>query len=281
VTTDYWIKLYIEILDDPKMATLPDRTWRRVVELFLLAGRLSYKTGQLPDTKQIAWSLRISEDEANKDLEAIEKIGIIQKSNGGWIVVNFEDRQDAATSTERWQAHRDRKRKEEYYQREANDIQTKSLTDTESDTDTESESSAKTAPPLPRAVKPIPITEPIKAKPIPKENPNYAMAQALSEVTGMNLRANEGRIFKNAKELLKVTGIMPEDIRRDYGEGGDWYRCDWRGKQGEKPTPEMVRATLGNLNRNGKGNRQPLIEKQTPEQIKEIAELLRKGKENQ
>lgn len=29
---DYWLKLYIEILDDPKMATLPDRVWREKVE---------------------------------------------------------------------------------------------------------------------------------------------------------------------------------------------------------------------------------------------------------
>jgi len=25
---DYWIKLYHEIIDDPKMATMPDRLWR-------------------------------------------------------------------------------------------------------------------------------------------------------------------------------------------------------------------------------------------------------------
>jgi len=33
-----WIKLYHEILDDPKMCKLSDRLYRRVMELFLLAG---------------------------------------------------------------------------------------------------------------------------------------------------------------------------------------------------------------------------------------------------
>ena len=57
---DYWIKLYHEILDDPKMATLPDRLWRKVIEIFLIAGKLSPdKSGQLPETNQIAWLLRM------------------------------------------------------------------------------------------------------------------------------------------------------------------------------------------------------------------------------
>ena len=36
----FWIKLYHEILDDPKMGRMPDRLWRRTIELFLLAGEL-------------------------------------------------------------------------------------------------------------------------------------------------------------------------------------------------------------------------------------------------
>jgi hypothetical protein len=122
-----------------------------------------------------------------------------------------------------------------------------SLTETTTEITTEiKETSAKPAL-SPVKAPPIPVSKPIKEKPIPKENNNYAMAQALADVSGMNFVVNKGRLFKNAKELLKVPGITPDDIRRDYGEGGDWYRYDWRGKQGEKPTPEAVRATLGNL----------------------------------
>ena len=46
---DYWLKLYIEILDDPKMAVLPDRLWRRIIELFLIAKKL-HMNGHLPET---------------------------------------------------------------------------------------------------------------------------------------------------------------------------------------------------------------------------------------
>lgn len=38
MASKYWIKLYHEILDDHKMGRLPDRLWRRVIELILLAG---------------------------------------------------------------------------------------------------------------------------------------------------------------------------------------------------------------------------------------------------
>ncbi len=110
--TDYWIKLYNEILDDPKMATLPDRLWRRTIELFLVCGRLSgtSKTGDLPETKQIAWLLRIPESELEADLIQIAELGIVVKTETGWHVRNFAKRQNASTSTERVRAFRQRQR---------------------------------------------------------------------------------------------------------------------------------------------------------------------------
>ena len=118
---NYWIKLYIEILDDPKMATLPDRLWRRVVEMFLLAGRQN-KQGQLPDDREIAWSLRVPTEELELDMVQLINTGIVQRTGTGYLVTHFEIRQDAATPTERWKEHRDRKRKDEYY---SNEDQTK------------------------------------------------------------------------------------------------------------------------------------------------------------
>ena len=67
MTTKFWIKLYIEILDDPKMGRLPNHLWRRAVELFLLAGRQG-NDGALPPVKEMAWTLRLSEDKVLEDL---------------------------------------------------------------------------------------------------------------------------------------------------------------------------------------------------------------------
>lgn len=112
---DYWIKLYHEILDDPKMATLPDRLWRRTVEIFLLAGRLSKGTGILPETKQIAWSLRIPTDELQADLNQLVNTGIIEPIPNGWLVVKFKERQEKMTATERSKKYREMQQKEQYY----------------------------------------------------------------------------------------------------------------------------------------------------------------------
>ena len=33
-----WIKLYVDMLDDPRMGRLPGDIWKRAIELFLVAG---------------------------------------------------------------------------------------------------------------------------------------------------------------------------------------------------------------------------------------------------
>ena len=113
---DYWIKLYHEIIEDPKIATLPDRLWRRIVELFLLAGRLCPdKSGVLPETRQLAWLLRMSTDDLDLDMRQIESVGIIQSVPGGWLIVNFKKRQSAVAPAERMRQSRQRAQKHQYY----------------------------------------------------------------------------------------------------------------------------------------------------------------------
>jgi hypothetical protein len=54
--TRFWIKLYLEILDDPKMGQLPDGLWRSAIELFLLAGE-NGNDGLLQPVTDLAWRL--------------------------------------------------------------------------------------------------------------------------------------------------------------------------------------------------------------------------------
>lgn len=110
---DYWLKLYVEILDDPKMGTLQDRLWRRVVELFLAAKRYN-RDGLLPDTGHIAWMLHMDADLLDVDLQEIARTGIIERLENGWRVVHFAERQDRSTAAERKQAQRDRERHQQY-----------------------------------------------------------------------------------------------------------------------------------------------------------------------
>ena len=148
---EYWMKLYMEILDDPKMATLPDRLWRRVIELFLLAGRFN-KQGHLPDTRQLAWVLRTSPDDLDMDLRQIESIGVIQRTGEGWYVVNFQKRQAPSTEAERKRQQRERDHRRQYYvtNLSRNVTQIRSDTDTDTEADTEAERGAPLLPLLSR-----------------------------------------------------------------------------------------------------------------------------------
>lgn len=86
----YWIKLYIELLDDLKMGRLPDHIWRRAVELFLLAGEVD-ADGLLPPIEDMAWRLRTDPEEVLQTLRTLR--GIVDETPSGWLVRNFKSRQ--------------------------------------------------------------------------------------------------------------------------------------------------------------------------------------------
>jgi len=109
---NYWMKLWFDILRDPKMGMLPDRLWRRVIELFLLAGQ-NGEDGVLPDIQTIAWQLNRSVSSIKTDLENIEKTGIVHYSESGdWIVTNFKKRNEPVNPAKRTKDFRRRERYE-------------------------------------------------------------------------------------------------------------------------------------------------------------------------
>jgi hypothetical protein len=155
--TNYWIKLYHEILDDPKMATLPDGVWRRCVELFLLAGRLN-KDGILPCTKQIAWALRMDVKKLEADIKELERVGVLKRDGEGWEVSHFATRQAASSDKERKTNERNRKNAEQYYKEPVTKRdklvtppvtirETDQITDNRSDNRSEAEAEQITPPP--------------------------------------------------------------------------------------------------------------------------------------
>jgi hypothetical protein len=112
-----WIKLYHEILRDPKMGRLPDSLWRRAIECFLLAGEHG-KNGFLPGALDMAWILRSTPDEIEASLQELANVGIVEIRDGQWYVTHFADRQAPIKDDERKSSERDRKRKEKYYNRD-------------------------------------------------------------------------------------------------------------------------------------------------------------------
>lgn len=123
MATRFWIKLYTEIVDDPKMGRLSDRLYRRVIELFALAGELD-DNGRLPDVEDIAWRLRMKQSEIEKDLQALAETGIVTLQDGYWFVTKFSDRQSPIEGKERVKRYREAKQKEEYYGDTCNEVVT-------------------------------------------------------------------------------------------------------------------------------------------------------------
>ena len=113
MASKYWIKLYHEILDDPKMGQMPDRLWRRTIELFLLAGDVN-KEGRLPPAKDIAWRLHLSVDGLSDDLSLLATYGIVHEENGQYIVTKFSERQSAMSGAERSRRYHNSQKHNEY-----------------------------------------------------------------------------------------------------------------------------------------------------------------------
>lgn len=113
MTQPYWIKLYIEILNDPKMSRLSDRLFRRTIELFLIAGSTN-RSGFLPSVEDCAWQLRLSPTKLASDFQALADVGILSCKEDMWNVTNFEIRQSPTDGKERTRRFRDARKQEQY-----------------------------------------------------------------------------------------------------------------------------------------------------------------------
>ncbi len=112
----YWIKLYNEILSDPKMGRLSDRLWRRTIECFLMAGEHD-QDGLLPSVYDMAWKFRTDPEELQEELLQLENEKIVRfnMTHGYWEVINFSKRQAPVSGAERVARHRKREKKRSYY----------------------------------------------------------------------------------------------------------------------------------------------------------------------
>ena len=103
----YWIKLSLEILDDPKMARLTDFQFR-IFTLCLLYAKELDKGGDLAPAGDIAWRFRLPEKAVVDALLAMERAGIIAENDGRYLIVNFAKRQALSDGAERTRRYRER-----------------------------------------------------------------------------------------------------------------------------------------------------------------------------
>jgi len=111
----YWIKLYTEILRDPKMGRLTDRQYRTCISLFLVAGDCGLD-GDLPSINDLSWLLHTDPEDLIGDMNALQGVGILTLDGMTdiWSVTHWQKRQakppsdDPERVAERVSAHRKR-----------------------------------------------------------------------------------------------------------------------------------------------------------------------------
>ena len=86
----HWIKLYVEMLDDPKVGLLPDAVKWRWVSILLLAGELN-EDGYLPDVNDMAWRLHTNVETLQGEMRTMAGRGLVELrlySDGGerWFI---------------------------------------------------------------------------------------------------------------------------------------------------------------------------------------------------
>ncbi len=110
----YWMKLYIEVLDDPKMGKLSDTLWRRFFELCLIAKEFD-RDGRLPPLPDVAWRLRVDEENLRQEMITLEEIGLMMLSGKWRVITNFAKRQASMSDKERVARYRKKKRRGNVY----------------------------------------------------------------------------------------------------------------------------------------------------------------------
>jgi hypothetical protein len=109
-----WIKLYTEMLDDPKIGRLQDSEKWRFVQLILYAGEVD-EEGYLPaNLVDVAWRLRLDMITLQTDLRTFEQAGLVHfdEDAGRWCVSKFSERQGRTQAEQRemWKTRQQRRR---------------------------------------------------------------------------------------------------------------------------------------------------------------------------
>lgn len=100
-----WIRLYTEVIDDPKAQRLRPELFKTWINLLCLAGR---NDGRLPRKgADLAFSLRMSEADAQAHLDELIAAGLIDRQKNGPHPHNWNKRQFRSDNvTERVRKHR-------------------------------------------------------------------------------------------------------------------------------------------------------------------------------
>lgn len=243
-----WFRLYDELLDDPKVQSLPPEDFKAWVNLLCLANR---NEGRLPSVEAIAFALRIDNIAARSLVDRFLIGGLIDKVKGGSIGWGIAPH---GWTQRQYKSDNNNQYVKAYRERAGKDGVIPSETDTETDTEEEKMGTrARTATPERR-------------REIPEGTSDLYDAVLAAMMLDHNCSQRAWRGVQEVVANYAAAGRTPDFVRRQ----AEWFRTEhWIGKRGEPPSAANLIdsalhfAALGNGSK-PKPKPPPVL---TPEQI--------------
>lgn len=225
-----WVKLHTSLLNDERILELTDSARARFYELLMLAGikdaggELIRADGKPMTVANIAIQLRLPVDRVDADLKELIGSGLLTETNGLFAVAGFAETQGPTQAEKRveWaeRQQRNRKTKKEENVTRDSEVTPANVTPLDKDIDKEEEGD--------------------KDKELGADAPKKrdVFFDKLAEVSCSDPKLNGAILGKMKSRLMKVNATFEQlEHFEKY-----WYAADWRGKQGQSPTPQQVVA---------------------------------------
>ncbi len=146
----YWLKLYTEILDDPKYYRLSDNAKLGMYELMIVAKKVDMD-GWLPSLDDICFYTRRSAEWWQPVIDELERIHFVEEDEDGVIIRKFAERQAAVPDDERQRMYRKNRHAKEFNNEETVTNESRNVTERRNreEKEIEKEEEADSAPTSP------------------------------------------------------------------------------------------------------------------------------------
>ena len=233
-----WLRLYDEVLDDPKVQQLTPAMFKHWINLLCLANKGTPR-GTLPSINSIAFRLRMSEQKAESIVNDFLALGLIELQESVMIPHNWGTRQRASDDVaERVRKHR--KGGDVTLQATLPETPKKQsrVTDTDTDTDTDTEPLTGDTPLPPTGEKRTRRTSTVKSVVPDDYEPTPEMVAAMVAETGLDEKQirTETASFR---DYHRSKGNRFADLPAAWRS---WMRSPYRKQQPRAVTAEPARG---------------------------------------
>lgn len=106
-----WLRLYSELLNDPKVQNLPDSMFKAYINTLCIAG-MAKPRGTIPPLEDYAFLLHVGKKQAEKIRNFLKISELLEENSDGFFIHNWDERQfESDNVTIRTQRHREKKKR--------------------------------------------------------------------------------------------------------------------------------------------------------------------------